>query len=363
MTLRGIAREFKDFPATMVFCMLWIVVFAAMLHTRFAAGDPTPWKELLLVGIGDGHRFGDLALPDIGRGEIWRLVTSTFVHYSVAHIALNLLAMYQLGTLVESWYGSHQFVLIYALTGGVGNLISVAIRRCNGSGLSVHSGGGSTVIMGLVGLCAVAGWRSRSELGVMLGRQMVFFMFLTALLGVVFTHYIDNWGHLGGALVGAVLGLAHPVFNRCAFRPSAWGPGVLAGIVIVICGVAQVCDDRWEAPIRQKEVVRRLATLVRAFQHHPRLGGQLVKPEVLLRGLDALGIESVLDNQTRAELIALRRLARGGLGHDDMPADTYLEFEMRLARMFKQVQRKYVIELSKLNVNSLWEIMQPRGSL
>jgi membrane associated rhomboid family serine protease len=363
MTLRGIAREFKDFPATMVFCTLWIVVFAAMLRTRFAGGDPTPWKMWLLVGIGEGHRFGDLALSDIGRGEIWRLVTSTFVHYSVLHIALNLLAMYQLGTLVESWYGSHQFVLIYALTGGVGNLISVMIRRCNGSGLAVHSGGGSVVIMGLVGLCAVAGWRSRSELGVMLGRQMVFFMFVTALLGVAFPKYIDNWGHLGGALVGAVLGLAHRVFIRRVFRPSAWGPGVLAGIVIVICGVAQVCDDRWEAPIRQKEVVLHLATLVRALQHHPRLGGQLVKPEALLRGLDALKIESVLDNETRADLIALRRLARGGLGHDDMPADIYLDFEVRLTRMFKQVHRRYVIELSKLNVNTLWEIMQPRGSM
>jgi len=347
MTLRAIAREFKDFPATMLFCILWIVVFVAMLHNKFSGGDPIPWTSLLFVGIGDGHRFGDLALSDIAHGEVWRVVTCTFVHYSVLHITMNLLAMYQLGTLVESWYGSHQFVLIYALTGGVGNLISVVIRRCNGSSLGVHAGGGSTVIMGLVGLCAVAGWRSRSEMGLVLGRWMVFFMLLTALLGIVFRQYIDNWGHLGGALVGLVLGLAHRAFIRCASRPSAWWPGVVAGIAIVICGAAQVFDDRREAPARQEQVVLRLAILGQTFRQHSRPGGRFSDPMVLVRRLDNLGIERVLDGPTRADLIVLRRLARleqSQSGSADVPP----EFDQRLTRMFKQVRRQYVSERNNL---------------
>jgi len=347
MTLRGIAREFKDFPATVFFCMLWIVVFVAMIGSQFAEGVHPPWLNLMLLGVNAGHRFGDLALQDINQGEVWRLVTSTFVHYSVAHIALNLLAFYQLGTLLESWYGTHQFIMIYGLTGGGGNLISVWIRYRNGSSPHVHSAGGSVVIMGLVALCAIAGLRSRTHLGKWLGWQMVFFLFVTALLGIAFPRFLDNWGHLGGALVGSALGLAHRRLLRLASRPSAWGPGVVVGFVIAACGVAQVVDDRREAPARQEQVVLRLAILGQVFQHHPRAGGRFIDPKALLGRLDKLGIETALDTQTRSDLIVLRRLARLEQGQIDS-ADIPFEFEQRLIRMFKQVHRKYVIERSKL---------------
>ena len=42
MTLRGLLRELKDFPATMTFCLLWIVVFAAMVGTQMRRGDHIP---------------------------------------------------------------------------------------------------------------------------------------------------------------------------------------------------------------------------------------------------------------------------------------------------------------------------------
>ena len=145
------------------------------------------------------------------------------------HLVLNLIAMYQLGTMVESWYGTPQFVFIYGLTGGGGNLVSVLIRHAIGSSRRVHSGGGSVVIMGLVGLCAVAGLRSRTEMGVSLGRIMVFFMVMTAIIGIALPQFIDNWGHAGGALVGIALGFGHRILLNAVRRPSAWGRGVVTG--------------------------------------------------------------------------------------------------------------------------------------
>src|ERR1700678_3972454 len=112
MALRFMASEARDFPATAIFCLLWIAVFAAMVGTRLAAGVPIPLIRWLVLGIGDGHRFGDLALQDLAQGEYWRVITSTFVHFSVMHLVLNLIAMYQLGTMVESWYGRYQAVFI-----------------------------------------------------------------------------------------------------------------------------------------------------------------------------------------------------------------------------------------------------------
>ena len=199
MTLRGIAREITDFPATILLCIIWIVVFLAMIGSQFSEGNHPPWLNLMVLGVNAGHRFGDLALEDIDRGEVWRLVTSTFLHYSVLHISLNLLAFYQLGTLLESWYGKYQLIMIYGLTGAGGNLILILIRYQNGAGPLDSLGGWFGCDHGFRCDLRRRGLRVAHEDGIWLGWQMVFFMCLTALLGVVFPRYLDNWGHLGGA--------------------------------------------------------------------------------------------------------------------------------------------------------------------
>ena len=250
MTLRTIIQEIRDYPATAFFSLTWIVVFAAMT-ALWMSSDPSPrlWRFLVL-GMNEGHRFGDLTVTELRRGEVWRLITCNFVHYSVIHVALNLLAFYLLGTLIESWYGSPQFIMIYAVTGGLGNLVSAIIRVAIGSNPNIHSGGGSVVIMGLIGLCAVVGWRSRTARGSDLGWQMSKALGLTGLLGVAFKSYIDNWGHAGGAIVGLCLGLLHRWFLRQYTRPSAWGLGVIFSLLIGACGLAQVAADRREARLR-----------------------------------------------------------------------------------------------------------------
>jgi membrane associated rhomboid family serine protease len=249
MTLRTLAREIRDFPATVVFSLIWIMVFVAMVAVRMQDVPSPTWWRLLVLGIGDGHRFGDLTLYDLAKGEWWRLITCTFVHYSLIHIALNLMAFYLLGTLLESWYGTPLFVLIYGITGAGGNLISAFIKYGLGTSPLIHAGGGSVVVMGQVGLCAVIGWRSRRSMGGELGWQMVKALVLTGLLGIAFPRYIDNWGHAGGALAGFPLGLLHRWFIRHRRSPSAWGLGVITSLVIAGCVMAQVAADRREVRI------------------------------------------------------------------------------------------------------------------
>ena len=86
---------------------------------------------------------------------------------------MNLFVMYQLGGLVESWYGPWQFLAVYVVIGCGGNLLSALVRHALGSDPRIASGGGSTVVLGLVALCAVVGWRSRTRIGDYLRSQMV----------------------------------------------------------------------------------------------------------------------------------------------------------------------------------------------
>jgi rhomboid protease GluP len=255
MTLRTAVREIRDFPATAAFCASWIVVFAAMLVARFSEASPTFWRVAVL-GIGEAHRFGDLTLRDLANGEVWRLMTCNFVHYSLIHIGLNLFAFYLLGSLLESWYGSWQLVGIYGITGVGGNLLSAIVRYALGTNPLVHSGGGSVVIMGLIGLCATAGWRSRFERDRDLTWQMIKALAITGALGIAFPRYIDNWGHAGGALIGLPLGLTHRSMLARRGRPGAWGLGVAAGLAIVVSGLAQARSDQQEAHLRAGREIR-----------------------------------------------------------------------------------------------------------
>ncbi len=312
MTLRTLAREIRDYPATACFSLIWILVFVAMLAVRLRVQPAPGWWGFLVHGIGDGHRFGDLTLRDLGRGELWRLITCTFVHYSLIHISLNVLAFFLLGTLIESWYGAPQFILIYGLTGFLGNLVSALFRHAIGSGTNVHSGGGSVVIMGLIGLCAVMGWRSRTAMGSDLGRQMFKALGMTGLLGIAFPRYIDNWGHAGGALVGSFLGLMHGWFLRQYRRRTAWGMGIVTALIIAGCALAQVNADRREAPIRRDAAMRleliMLEVAYRNLRAAPALLDQTADRRLLASGLDA--VAEVLDQgATRSDYRRLRELA------------------------------------------------------
>lgn len=351
MNLRWLYREARDFPVTIIFCLLWIVVFAAMVATKHAAGYHTSWTRLLFIGIGDGHEFGDLALQDLARYEYWRLITATFVHFSVAHLVLNLIAMYQLGTMLESWYGAPQSVFIYGVTGGGGNLISVLIRHSIGSDTRIHSGGGSVVIMGLVGLCAVAGLRSRSEVALSMGKLMVYFMFATAAIGAAFYQFIDNWGHAGGAIVGIALGFGHRGMLEAVHKPSAWGRGLITGLLIAACGALQVAADRWEAPVRQEQIlVRRLAELERTIQVLARtalLVSRGADTKIVLKLLDTLNESPVAGGSARFDIEKLRALTKAANG-GRLSAEQAREFEERVRPLVDQARGEFVAERKKL---------------
>ncbi len=312
MNSRTLAREIRDYPATWLFALIWVLVFAAMVASRFTLGLPITWRQFLLVGMSDGHRFGDLTLRELAHGEIWRLVTCNFVHYSLVHILLNVIAFYLLGTLIESWYGSWQFIFIYLLTGCLGNLLSALGRQAVHSSPAIHAAGGSTVIMGLIGLCLVVSWRLRNTREGELRWHLVVSLGLTALLGFVFRDYIDNWGHAGGALVGFGLGFADRRFLRSVHRPSAWVLGVMAALVMVCSGMAQLVADRREAPLRRQALLRAELNAreiaYRNLRIAPRLLDQKANPRLLASGLDV--IARVLDGgATRTDFRRLRELA------------------------------------------------------
>ncbi len=146
-------------------------------------------------------RFGAKVNDLIVQGEYWRLLTATFLHAGIAHLALNMYALLALGLEVERLFGRSRFLVLYLLAGLYGSMLSFDF----GAPISV---GASGAIFGLAGaLMAFLGLR-RKMLG-KLGRQQ--FINITAIIAInLFIGFslpgIDNLGHLGGLIAGLAIG-------------------------------------------------------------------------------------------------------------------------------------------------------------
>lgn len=90
---------------------------------------------------------------DVRKGQIWRLVTPIFIHYSWAHIILNMMWLHSFGAPIEDRRGTPFMlflVLLLAVSSNVGQAIEMALRSSG-----AQFGGMSGVGYGLFGYMAV----------------------------------------------------------------------------------------------------------------------------------------------------------------------------------------------------------------
>ncbi|HDD55489.1 MAG TPA: rhomboid family intramembrane serine protease [Chloroflexi bacterium] len=131
-------------------------------------------------------------------GEYWRLITPMFLHGSIFHLGFNLYALYILGRRIERFFGSFRFLLLFLVAGITGNLFSFFFTPA-------PSLGSSTAIFGLLAAEGVFIYQHKELFGdrfqVAL-RQIIQVAVINFLIGL--SPGIDNWGHFGGLIGGAL---------------------------------------------------------------------------------------------------------------------------------------------------------------
>lgn len=154
-------------------------------------GNPQSTQSL----IDHGAEYG----PLVAQGQYWRIVSAAFLHGGLTHIGFNMLALYQVGGIVEMMIGPARMVAIY-------------FAAVIGAGLTVYyfnyaepTLGASGAVFGLFGAMAAIGIRFGSR-GRALIMQTLPIIAINLLIGFS-SPGVSNAAHIGGLLTGFIAGL------------------------------------------------------------------------------------------------------------------------------------------------------------
>ncbi|QIR16288.1 rhomboid family intramembrane serine protease GlpG [Shewanella aestuarii] len=176
-------------PLTLVTFFICVIVFAVM-----NLGFANPVFELLSF-------FNATASENYQ--QFWRVFTPSLMHFSVMHIAFNLLWWWYLGGKIENRLGTRPLLFLLLAAGTLPNIVQYFMTGPNFGGLSgvVYAIAGYTWLMGI----------RKPNCGIGLPQSYMGFMMVWLVLG--FTDILGmpmaNGAHIGGLLVG----LAQALFD------------------------------------------------------------------------------------------------------------------------------------------------------
>ncbi len=128
------------------------------------------------------------------KGYYWQLFTSIFVHINLPHLLGNMLFLLIYGTRGEEFFNKIEFLLIFFISGLIGNLLSLL------GGPNMVSAGASGALFGLFGACIMYAHSTIKESLIAVMIYSFYMFFLT--MGV----NVNLFAHSGGLIAGLALG-------------------------------------------------------------------------------------------------------------------------------------------------------------
>ncbi|WP_085234056.1 rhomboid family intramembrane serine protease [Mycobacterium conspicuum] len=162
--------------------------------------------------------------PAVADGQLYRLVTSAFVHYGAAHLLLNMWALYVVGPPLEMLLGRLRFGALYALSLLGGSVLVYLLT------LNAATAGASGAVFGLFGATLVVAKRLNLDLRWVAAVIVVNLVF-TFVAPAVSTQRISWQGHVGGLITGALVAAAY------VYAPRAQRNAIQAAVTVFAVGL------------------------------------------------------------------------------------------------------------------------------
>lgn len=156
------------------------------------------------IGSGRGMlKWGAMYTPYIMyRGEFYRLFTSMFLHFDVAHLTGNMIILLALGDNLERALGKGRYLVLYVLSGLGAGMCSFAYNWFLGQ--EVIAAGASGAIFGIIGALFYAVRKNKGRLEDMTTVRLGLLIVYVLYSGFT-TPGIDNAAHVGGLMIGMLM--------------------------------------------------------------------------------------------------------------------------------------------------------------
>ena len=195
----------RDYPVTSILLIITTIIFILMFASY---GFQYEGLEALYQ-FGAVHGYTIQADP----GQFWRVFSAMFIHIGLEHFVVNMLTLYFLGRQIEAIFGSWKFLLLYLMSGVMGNVFVICFSP------DTLAAGASTSLFGLFSAVIVLRYTTRNYYIQQLGQS--YMSLLTVNLIMSFLPGISLAGHLGGLVGGALGAVILPVSGeRYAFTLS-----------------------------------------------------------------------------------------------------------------------------------------------
>ncbi|MDR1800443.1 MAG: rhomboid family intramembrane serine protease [Lachnospiraceae bacterium] len=182
-------------------CTIILIVINVVVFFALSFIGQTEDGEFML-------RFGASYTPYvIENKEYYRLFTSMFLHFGFQHLANNMVMLGFVGWNVEAEAGKVRFLIIYLLSGLIGNIVSTIwdLRTVTDGGYAV-SAGASGAVYGIIGCALGIALLNKGRIGNLSQRGLIIMILLGIYYGATAGN-IDNAAHIGGLVSGFLLTL------------------------------------------------------------------------------------------------------------------------------------------------------------
>lgn len=213
-------------PATRL--LLGLMALAGLVQVLVEWHEPLPMATVWMAGLTKSAGAAT---------DGWRLLTAPFLHGHWLHWLMNASALAYLGKRVEVFARWPHFAMAFAISAWIGGEASARYME----NTSVGASGG---LMGLLGFLLVFESLHRRLVPESARRRLLAGVVLTAGIGIVFSHFIDNAAHAGGLVAGMIY--AALVFPKSAspHRPRTTTVDLVLGgaaLGLLVCSALLAC--------------------------------------------------------------------------------------------------------------------------
>jgi membrane associated rhomboid family serine protease len=191
---------YGSYPAYVTWLIIAVNIAVYVIDGAMAGGQTL---TDLMGGGGPLVEAGAVSHAAVASGQWWTIFTSAFLHLGLLHIGFNMYALWLFGPIIEQLYGHIEYFVIYLLCAVGGSVLTILAAP------ETSAAGASGAIFGLFGLAFVVSRRRHLLLGPQ-ARSILSQAGGLLLFNLIITFAIPriSWtGHVGGLLVGALIGL------------------------------------------------------------------------------------------------------------------------------------------------------------